>query len=93
MFDGKYHGHADELLGDADEDGAVRRRGAGCRPTRRGTCASSSTTTSMRSSASWRAGDVACVLAEPAITNTGVILPADGFHAGLRRLDRRAARC
>jgi glutamate-1-semialdehyde 2,1-aminomutase len=31
-------------------------------------------------------GDVACVLAEAAITNTGVIQPADGFHADLRRL-------
>ena len=31
-------------------------------------------------------GDVACVLAEAAVTNTGVILPAEGFHAGLRRL-------
>jgi acetylornithine/succinyldiaminopimelate/putrescine aminotransferase len=26
------------------------------------------------------------VLAEAAITNTGVVLPADGFHSGLRRL-------
>jgi glutamate-1-semialdehyde 2,1-aminomutase len=30
--------------------------------------------------------DVACVLAEPAITNAGVIQPAEGFHAALRRL-------
>ncbi|MGZ8476410.1 MAG: aminotransferase class III-fold pyridoxal phosphate-dependent enzyme [Candidatus Limnocylindria bacterium] len=31
-------------------------------------------------------GDVACVLAEAAVTNTGVIQPAEGFHAALRRL-------
>jgi glutamate-1-semialdehyde 2,1-aminomutase len=31
-------------------------------------------------------GDVACVLAEAAITNTGVVQPAEGFHAALRRL-------
>jgi glutamate-1-semialdehyde 2,1-aminomutase len=31
-------------------------------------------------------GDVACVLAEAAITNAGVIMPVEGFHAGLRRL-------
>ena len=37
-------------------------------------------------------GDVACVLAEAAITNTGVIQPADGFHAGLRRLTSRRGR-
>ena len=27
---------------------------------------------------------VACVLAEPALTNIGIVLPDDGFHAGLR---------
>jgi glutamate-1-semialdehyde 2,1-aminomutase len=31
-------------------------------------------------------GDVACVVAEPAITNVGVIQPNEGFHAGLRRV-------
>ncbi len=31
-------------------------------------------------------GDVACVLAEPALTNIGIVLPEDGFHDGLRRL-------
>ena len=31
-------------------------------------------------------GDIACVLAEAAISNAGVIQPAEGFHAGLRRL-------
>jgi len=35
-------------------------------------------------------GDVACVLAEAAITNAGVILPDEGFHAGLRRLASEA---
>jgi glutamate-1-semialdehyde aminotransferase len=33
-----------------------------------------------------RRGDVACVLAEAAVINTGVIQPAEGFHAGLRAL-------
>ena len=36
-----------------------------------------------------RTGDVACVLAEPVMTNIGVIQPDDGFHAGLRGLTRR----
>lgn len=31
-------------------------------------------------------GDVACVLAEPALTNIGIVLPEPGFHAELRRL-------
>ncbi|MCO5131978.1 MAG: transaminase [Xanthobacteraceae bacterium] len=36
------------------------------------------------------AGDVACVLTEPIMTNFGMIPPADGFHAALRELTRRA---
>ena len=35
------------------------------------------------------AGDVACVLAEPAMTNIGIILPNAGFHAALRDLTAR----
>jgi glutamate-1-semialdehyde 2,1-aminomutase len=31
-------------------------------------------------------GDVAAILTEPAMTNIGIVLPADGFHAGLREL-------
>jgi glutamate-1-semialdehyde 2,1-aminomutase len=31
-------------------------------------------------------GDVACVLAEPALTNIGIVLPDPGFHDELRRL-------
>lgn len=35
-------------------------------------------------------GDVACVLAEPALTNVGIVLPEPGFHAALRELTRKA---
>ena len=35
-------------------------------------------------------GSVACVLAEPVMTNYGMIMPAPGFHAALRELTRRA---
>jgi len=35
-------------------------------------------------------GDVACVLAEPALTNIGIVLAEDGFHAKLRELTRAA---
>ena len=34
-------------------------------------------------------GDVACVLAEPALTNIGIVLPEPGFHDALRALTRR----
>ena len=36
------------------------------------------------------AGDVACVLAEPALTNIGIVLPDAGFHDALRGLTRDA---
>ena len=35
-------------------------------------------------------GDVACVLAEPTLTNVGIVHPEPGFHAALRELTRRA---
>jgi glutamate-1-semialdehyde 2,1-aminomutase len=34
-------------------------------------------------------GDVACVLAEPALTNVGIVHPAAGFHNSLRELTRK----
>ena len=33
--------------------------------------------------------DVACVLAEPALTNAGMVLPDEGFHTALRELTRK----
>jgi len=35
-------------------------------------------------------GDVACVLAEPALTNIGIVLPEAGFHDALREATRAA---
>ena len=35
-------------------------------------------------------GDVACVLAEPALTNIGIVLPEAGFHDELREATRAA---
>jgi glutamate-1-semialdehyde 2,1-aminomutase len=35
-------------------------------------------------------GDVACVLAEPAMTNAGIVLPEPGYHEALRQLTRDA---
>src|SRR5579864_6982087 len=34
-------------------------------------------------------GDVACVLAEPAMTNVGIVLPDPGYHQQLRDLTRK----
>jgi glutamate-1-semialdehyde 2,1-aminomutase len=85
MFDGKYHGHADELLGELEDD-LVAPCGLGV---------PSDATRNVRIvqyndleavERELARGDVACVLAEAAVTNTGVIQPAPGFHPGLRRL-------
>ncbi len=35
-------------------------------------------------------GDVACVLAEPALTNIGIVLPEPGYHEALREITRRS---
>jgi glutamate-1-semialdehyde 2,1-aminomutase len=76
MFDGRYHGHADEML----EAGRGLLRD-GTRHIR--TVPYNDLEAVERELVG---GDIALVLAEGAITNTGVILPAEGFHAGLRRL-------
>lgn len=36
------------------------------------------------------AGDVACVITEPVLTNCAMVLPEPGFHAALRELTRKA---
>jgi glutamate-1-semialdehyde 2,1-aminomutase len=83
-FDGKYHGHADELLLGGLDRVSPEVRGvpdAGAAVTR--------VVPFNDLSAVERAldrGDVACVLIEPALTNVGVVLPEPGFHEGLRRL-------
>jgi glutamate-1-semialdehyde 2,1-aminomutase len=85
MFDGKYHGHADELLSSL-EDGEVVPEGRGLPPgaTRHVRIVQYNDLEAVERELA--RGDVACVISEAAITNVGVIQPADGFHAGLRRL-------
>ncbi len=85
MFDGKYHGHADELLGMLD-DARVVPEGLGVPPdaTRHVRLVQYNDLEAVQRELA--RGDVACVLAEAAVTNTGVIQPAEGFHAALRRL-------
>jgi glutamate-1-semialdehyde 2,1-aminomutase len=85
MFDGKYHGHADELLGQV-EDGRVVPEGLGlpADATRNVRLVAYNDLDAVERELG--RGDVAAVIAEAAITNLGVIQPADGFHEGLRRL-------
>lgn len=85
MFDGKYHGHADELLGELGDDG-VAPEGLGVPPdaTRHVRIVRYNDLEAIERELT--RGDVACVLAEAAITNCGVIQPDEGFHSELRRL-------
>jgi glutamate-1-semialdehyde 2,1-aminomutase len=39
--------------------------------------------------ASLKKEDIACVLAEPALTNVGIVLPEPGYHAALREITRK----
>ena len=85
MFDGKYHGHADELLGALDASTVVPEGlGVPLDATRHVRLVRYNDLEAVERELG--RGDVACVLAEAAVTNTGVIRPVDGFHAGLRRL-------
>ena len=84
MFDGKYHGHADELLADAGEGVHPQGRGVPRDATRHVRIVPYNDLDAVE--AALAGGEVACVMAEAAITNCGVIMPADGFHEGLRRL-------
>jgi glutamate-1-semialdehyde aminotransferase len=87
MFDGKYHGHGEEMLVTL-EGGREVPENAGLRP---GVEEHVRVVPFNDLGALGRAlepRDVACVLAEPALTNVGVVQPDEGFHPELRRLTR-----
>jgi glutamate-1-semialdehyde 2,1-aminomutase len=90
VFNHCYHGSVDEALITGTTDGAVPRRG------NIGPAVNPSETTHVVEfndlDALERAlaeGDTACVLAEPALTNIGIVLPDPGFHEALREMTRR----
>jgi glutamate-1-semialdehyde 2,1-aminomutase len=85
VFEGKYHGNVAELLIVAD--------GAGAAPEYLGITEHDITRTSVVGwndlggiSRALAAGDVALLITEPLLSNSGLLFPADGFHAELRRL-------
>jgi glutamate-1-semialdehyde 2,1-aminomutase len=86
-----YHGSVDEALAVAAPDGTTRSREGNVGPA----VDPSVTTRAVEFNdvgALERAlahGDVACVLAEPAMTNMGIVLPDAGYHDALRELTRR----
>lgn len=88
VFDWCYHGTLDESLATLDGEGRV-----GSRPGSVGAPVDPSLTTEVVQfndvgalEAVLRRGEVAAVLAEPALTNIGIILPDPGFHEALRRV-------
>jgi glutamate-1-semialdehyde 2,1-aminomutase len=88
VFDWCYHGTVDEALATLDGDGRVVAR-----PGAIGTAVDPALTTKVvpfndldALAAALAPGDVACVLAEPALTNIGIVLPEPGFHEAMRAL-------
>jgi glutamate-1-semialdehyde 2,1-aminomutase len=86
-----YHGSVDESFAVAGADGQTRSRAGNVGPA----VDPAQTTRAVEFNdvdALERAlahGDVACVLAEPAMTNMGIVLPDAGYHDALRELTRK----
>lgn len=87
LFDGKYHGEGDATLV-VLEDGRVvpEMRGLPGWITGQARVVPFNDVAALETALA--PGDVALVLAEPAMTNVGFLLPQDDFHEALRRLTR-----
>jgi glutamate-1-semialdehyde 2,1-aminomutase len=90
VFNWCYHGTVDETLVTLDNRKAIPRRG------NVGPAIDPSITTRVVEfndlaalEAALEVGDVACVLAEPVMTNIGIVHPQPGFHDALREITRR----
>ena len=88
VFDYCYHGTVDETFATLRGDGSVGPRRGNIGP-----AVDPGATTRVVEfndvdalDRALAAGDVAAVLAEPALTNIGIVLPEPGFHEALRRL-------
>ena len=87
VFDGKYHGHGDGTLV-VLEDGAVVPEYHGLPSAISGQAKVVGFNDLAALERALAPKNVALVLAEPAMTNVGFLLPEAGFHEGLRRLTR-----
>lgn len=90
VFNYCYHGTVDETIVTLDRGLAAVRPGSvgpGCDPAITTRVVEFNDLPSLESAL--RTEDVACVLAEPALTNVGIVLPDEGFHEALRELTRR----
>lgn len=89
VFNWCYHGTVDETFAVLDGDRVVARPGsigAAVDPALTTKVVELNDVDGLRDALT--PGDVACVLAEPALTNIGIVLPEPGFHDELRRLTR-----
>jgi glutamate-1-semialdehyde 2,1-aminomutase len=91
VFNWCYHGSVDESFITLQPDGTARARRGNVGPP-----VDPSITTKVVEfndiaglEAALAPGDVACVLAEPAMTNVGIVHPAIGYHQALRELTRK----
>jgi glutamate-1-semialdehyde 2,1-aminomutase len=91
VFNWCYHGSVDEAFITLEADGSTRVRDGNLGPP-----VDPAVTTKVVEfndletlERALAPGDVACVLAEPALTNIGIVLPDNGFHKGLREITRR----
>jgi glutamate-1-semialdehyde 2,1-aminomutase len=90
VFNWCYHGSVDETLAVIGADGEVVAR-----PGNVGPQVDPAVTTGVvefndiaAAEQSLATGDIAAVIAEPALTNIGIVLPDTGFHDALRRITR-----
>lgn len=90
VFNHCYHGTVDETLATLRDGAAVARAGNVGPPTDPALTTRVVEFNDVPALESALAeGDVACVLAEPAMTNVGIVPPLPDFHAALRDLTRR----
>ena len=91
VFNGCYHGTVDECMVELDGGRARTRPGllGEFRDLTTGTAVVEFNDLAGLEAALAK-GDIACVITEPVLTNSSMVLPDPGFHAALRRLTRAA---
>ena len=91
VFNGCYHGTVDDAMVTLDEAGNTINRpgllGQFADLTSGAVCVEFNDLAAVE--AALAKGDVAAILTEPVMTNSCMVLPAAGFHDGLRTLSRR----
>ena len=90
VYNGCYHGTVDETVISLEGGRPVPRRGSLGPPVDPAlTTRAVEWNDPAALAAALQRGDVACVLAEPVMTNVGIVHPEPGYHEELRRLTRQ----